>query len=66
MPSTKLSGFVDGNLCPSLLYLTKRDDKYIYKKKEFNFKVTHPVAYRKLIEEMEEIAPPTNLNFTIL
>jgi hypothetical protein len=27
LPSTKLSGFVDGNLCPSLLYLTKQDDK---------------------------------------
>lgn len=27
LPSTKLSGFVDDNICPSLLYLTKCDDK---------------------------------------
>ena len=36
------------------------------KKKEFNFRLTHPIEYRKLIEEVKQTAPLTNLNFTIL
>jgi len=34
LPSTKLSGFVDGSLCPTLFYLAKRDDKRKKKKKK--------------------------------
>ena len=38
----------------------------VKKKKEYNFKVTQPVEYRKLVEEMKQITPLTNQNFTIL
>jgi hypothetical protein len=49
-PLIKQRCFVDSNLCPSLLYLTKRKN---YEKKEFNFKFKHPVACRQLVEEMK-------------
>ena len=42
LPSTKLSGFVEGSLCPSQLYITKRYDKRKKKKKNTILKLHNP------------------------